>query len=299
MKMLKVMEQRRSVREYDATPLAEPVMRGIKAIIESMPIFTGAEDVNFTVLENGETVFQALDGIIGYNGHMTEAPHYFLVTCSGTGNDFKVVGYLGEWLALHLAKQDIGICWLSCSEKSELVMERLGVETGEHIAALIAFGEPKEGKKLSKIYNFGESPVQSDAKKFADTKTSIKDEHYAYRKAITEIVYINAYGNTVEIDEITKRGLEEVFYYMRYAPSWGNLQPWKFILDGERVVLVMEKNEAISMDIQKIDAGIAMLYFEVAMHDRGLPGKWYDEVDQFKEKLNVPETYEVIGYYGQ
>jgi nitroreductase len=298
-KMLKVMEKRRSVREYDVTPLAEPVMKGIKTIIESMPIFTSAEDVNFIVLENGETVFQALDGIIGYNGHMIEAPHYFLVTCSGTGNDFKVVGYLGEWLALHLAKQDIGICWLSCSEKSDVVMERLGLDTHDHVAAVIAFGEPKEGKKLSKIYNFAESPVQLNAKVFADTHTSVKDENYAYRKAITEIVYINAYGNDIEIGEITKRGLEEVFYYMRYAPSWGNLQPWKFILDGERVVLVMEKNEAISMDIQKIDAGIAMLYFEVAMHDCGLPGKWFDDVDQFKEKLNVPETYEVIGYYAQ
>lgn len=298
MKMLKVMEKRRTVREYDATPLSEPVMNGIQTILESMPIIAGTEDVNFAVLENGETVFQALDGIIGYNGHMIEAPHYFLVTCPGTANDYRVVGYLGEWLALHLAKQDIGTCWMTCGGKSDLIKERLGLDLDDEVAAIIGFGEPKEDKKLSKIYAYGESPVQSSAKAFGND-ASIKDENYAYRKAITELVYLKTFGVELEIEEIAKRGLEEVFFYMRNAPSWGNLQPWKFILDGERVVLIMEKNASLTEDIQQVDAGIAMLYFEVAMHDRGLPGKWVTDVDQFREKLNIPEAYDVIGYYGQ
>lgn len=299
MKMLKVMEKRRTVREYDATPLTEPMMKGIEALIESMPIFTGTEAVNFAVLENGETVFEALKGVVGYHGHMIEAPHYFLVTCSGAENDYQVAGYLGEWLALHLAKQDIGTCWLTCSEKSDQVKELLDIDTEEQIAALIAFGEPKEDKKLSKIYGYGESPVQSSAKTFNKTEAGVKDENYAYRKSITEIVYLKAFGNSLELEEISKRGLDEVFFYMRNAPSWGNLQPWKFILDGERVVLIMEKNDTLNLEVRRMDAGIAMLYFEVAMHDRGIPGQWVVDVDDYQEKLKVPESYEVIGYYGQ
>jgi nitroreductase len=296
--MLKVMEKRRTVREYDETPLNEKMMKDIQDILESMPIFAGTEDVDFTVLENGETVFQALDGIAGYNGHLIEAPHYFLVTCAGSDRDYQVVGYLGEWLALHLAKIDIGTCWLTSNDKSDLIKERLGLEMVDEVAALIAFGEPKEDKKLSKIYEFGATTLEQSSKQFSDSEGSIKDENYAYRKAITELVYLKTFGTELEPGEIDKRGLGEVFYYMRNAPSWGNLQPWKFILDGERIVLIMEKNASITTDIQNIDAGIAMLYFEVAMHDSGLSGKWITDVDNFKTRLCIPDTYEIIGYYG-
>lgn len=297
MKMLKVMEKRRTVREYDAAPLSEVVMKDIQDILESMPIFTGTDRVEFSVLENGDPVYQALDGIAGYNGHMIKAPHYFLVTCSGVENDYEIVGYLGEWLALHLAKIDIGTCWLTCTDKSDLIKARLGLEADGEVAALIAFGEPQEDKKLSKIYGYGETTANQSAKTFADGDV-IKDENYAYRKAITEFVYLKTFGSEMTAEEIDKRGMDEVFYYMRNAPSWGNLQPWKFILDGERIVLVVEKNDAIGKDVQRMDAGIAMLYFEVAMHDRGLPGKWLSDVDNFRERLHIPESHEVIGYYG-
>lgn len=49
------MEKRRTVREYDPAPLNTVTMTAIEDIIESMPIFTGTEKVDFMVLENGET----------------------------------------------------------------------------------------------------------------------------------------------------------------------------------------------------------------------------------------------------
>ncbi len=296
MKMLKVMEKRRTVRVYDQAPLEESVMNTIREIIDSMPVFTGHESVSFSILENGDTVYEALNGIVGYNGIMINAPHYFLVTCAGTTEDYQVVGYLGEWLALHLAKENVGTCWLTCTDKSEVIKSRLGIEEEGVVATLIAFGEPNEDKKLSRIYDFAEGP-KNDPKKVDKDPVGVKDENYAYKKAITEIVYLKTFGAEVESAEIEKRGFDEVFYYMRNAPSWGNLQPWKFILDGERIVLTMEKNPEIGEDVQRIDAGVAMLYFEVAMHDKGLTGKWYTNVAGVEEKCQVPSTHRVAAYY--
>lgn len=298
MKMLKVMEKRRTVRVYDQAPLNEAVLGKIQTMIESMPVFTGTESVNFTILENGETVYEALNGMVGYNGMMINAPHYFLVTCEGAAEDFQVVGYLGEWLALHLAKENVGTCWLTCTGMTEVIKNALGMEIEGEIAALIAFGEPNEDKKLNKIYDFTQTPVNDpNAPDQGAKEVGVKDENYAYKKAITEIVYLKTFGNEVDAEEIGKRGLDEVFYYMRNAPSWGNIQPWKFILDGEKIVLTMEVNTEIDMEVQKIDAGVAMLYFEVAMHDKGLTGKWYSDVEGIKEKCQVPENYRVAGYY--
>lgn len=297
MKMLKVMEKRRTVREYDPAPLNAVTMTAIEDLIDSMPIFTGTEKVDFIVLENGDTVFQALKGVAGYNGHMIEAPHYFLITCSGDTADYQTVGYLGEWLALQLAKKDIGTCWISVNGNQEQVAQKLELEVDGTIAALMAFGEAKEDKKLSKIYAFGETTLQQSQKNFDESDSSIKDENYAYKNAITEFVYLKKFGTEMEYDEIAKRGMDEVFYYMRNAPSWGNLQPWKFILDGSCVILAMAKNPEVEQYIQDVDAGIAMLYFEVAMHDHGLAGKWNVDADQYREKLAIPENYNVIGFY--
>lgn len=296
MKMLKVMEKRRTVRVYDGAPLSEAVMGKIQTMIESMPVFAGTESVQFTVLENGETVYEALDGIVGYNGIMINAPHYFLVTCD-CADDYQVIGFLGEWLALHLAKENIGTCWLTCTGKTAAIKEALSMEFEGEVAAMIAFGEPNEDKKLSRIYDFGSGPVNDPNAVGSGSEATVKDENYAFKKAITEIVYLKTFGNEIDAEEIGKRGMDEVFYYMRNAPSWGNIQPWKFILDGERVVLTMELNPAIDLEVQKIDAGVAMLYFEVAMHDRGLGGKWHTHIDGIAEKCQVPATHRVAGYY--
>lgn len=298
MKMLKVMEKRRTVRVYDGAPLSEAVMGKIQTMIESMPVFTGTESVGFTVLENGETVYDALDGIVGYNGIMINAPHYFLVTCDGTEDNYQLIGFLGEWLALHLAKENIGTCWLTCTGKTEAIKNALGMAFEGEVAAMIAFGEPNEDKKLSRIYDFGQGPVNDpNAVDLGNLEASVKDENYAYKKAITEIVYLKTFGNALDAEEIGKRGMDEVFYYMRNAPSWGNIQPWKFILDGDRIILTMELNPAIDLEVQQIDAGVAMLYFEVAMHDRGLGGQWHSDIEGIAEKCQVPETYRVAGYY--
>lgn len=296
MKMLKVMEKRRSTRVYDQAPLDESVMTAIQKVIDSMPVFTGNESVSFEIIENGDTAFEALNGIVGYNGLTIQAPHYFLITCSGVSEDYPVVGYLGEWLALHLAKEEVGTCWLTCTGKTEAIASALGMTIDGQVAAMMAFGRPNEDKKLSRIYGIGQAPVNNPGED-ASEETMVKDENYAYKKAITEIVYLKTFGNEVEADEIAKRGMDEIFYYMRNAPSWGNLQPWKFILDGERVVLTMAKNPEIDEEVQRIDSGVAMLYFEVAMRDRGLSGKWYMDTTGIAEKCQVATDYNVAAYY--
>ena len=93
-------------------------------------------------------------------------------------------------------------------------------------------------------------------------------------------------------------GIDEVLYYMRLAPSWGNRQPWKFILDGEKIVLVIEKADKVSSHKEHIEAGIAMIYFEVAMHGQGLNGKWTIKCEECENSYDLPEEYFIAGYFG-
>lgn len=299
MKMLKVLEKRHSVRAYEQSSLSALVLERVEWLIRDMPELDNSNSIQFSVLHDGEAVYDKLNGVIGYNGIMIKAPHYIMITCEPSDHAYQAIGYLGEWLALSLAQMDIGTCWLEAGSKSALVKEKLNLAEAGTVAALIAFGEPNEEKKLSRIYdtNTAESFSPLTAMGYPYIDASVKDETYSNRKSIVEIVDLKTFGNQIELEELSQRGLSEIFWYMRLAPSWGNQQPWKFILDGENIVLTIEKNKDISSEIQRIDAGIGMLYFEVATHDKGFSGKWYMDGSEFKERLNIPESHFIAGYF--
>ncbi len=80
---------------------------------------------------------------------------------------------------------------------------------------------------------------------------------------------------------------------MRLAPSYSNRQPWHFIIKGNEVLLALAEDEAVASTMIGIEAGIAMLYFEVAMHDKGVSGQWI--IEDFED--GVPEGYQIMGKY--
>jgi hypothetical protein len=59
----------------------------------------------------------------------------------------------------------------------------------------------------------------------------------------------------------------------------------------------MERDERVSDYSEEVEAGIAMLYFEVAMHDVGLPGSWKTDSLEDTDKYDIPENHFVGGYY--
>jgi nitroreductase len=77
------------------------------------------------------------------------------------------------------------------------------------------------------------------------------------------------------------------------APSWGNRQPWQFIIDKDRILLTILREEAM-----ELDAGIVMLYFEKSAHEEGIPGSWeLDIPENMKEVYGIPKDRTLIGYY--
>lgn len=299
MKMLKVLEKRKTIRTYEDTPLTDESLDRIQWLLKDLPNVGQSDTLSFEILKNGFEVYDKLNGTIGYNGIMIKAPHYIIITCEGTLKEYQHIGYLGEWIALNFAQMDIGTCWLEAGPKSGQVKELLGLTDTGIVAALIAFGEPNEDKKLSRIYDQSVSGSASALTQmgYPYIDASVKDENYSYRKSVVEIVDLKTFGNEITLAELSQRGLDEIFWYMRLAPSWGNLQPWKFILDGDQIVLTIEINPNLAPSIQRIDAGIGMLYLEIATHDKGFDGHWvFDEAD-IRQRLSIPETFFIAGYF--
>jgi nitroreductase len=299
MKMLKVIERRRSVREYKEKAVSSQDMQAVMGFCDTYPKLSDKAEVEFMLLENGGDVAKKLEGVAGYSGVMIKAPHYLLVLASVNEAAYKSAGYAGEFVILNVTKHDIGTCWIDGTKKSDEIKSRLALESNKVVVGLIAFGYAKHEPRLSRIYDTdpdGSASPLTDMG-YPNIDSSYSKEPVSNRLSIEEISYLKKWGANVSSDELQKRGYDQVFYYMRMAPSWGNRQPWRFILDGSKIVLVMERDERVSDYSEEVEAGIAMLYFEVAMHDVGLPGSWKTDSLEDTDKYDIPENHFVGGYY--
>ena len=299
MKMIKVMEKRKTIREFKDAALSANIMNHVRETIAGIPQLIESASVEIGVLQDGNSVYKALDGIVGYHGIMIKAPHYLVMLCEDKDENFIAAGHAGEWLSLELTKIDLGSCWLQTASKSDLVKEKLGIQSELVVASILAFGEPKGGMRLSRIYDASGDHSASALTKFGYPyiDASYKDESKSDRLSISEIVYNKTFGNTMSLDEIEQLGFEEVFFYMRFAPSWGNLQPWRFVLQADRLILAMKRNEVLEAHTGLIDAGIAMLYLDSAMKSKGFSGEWTVGKVECAENAGIPEDHWIAGCY--
>src|SRR5690606_34649483 len=66
------------------------------------------------------------------------------------------------------------------------------------------------------------------------------------------------------------RGIGDIFFYLRFAPSIRNKQPWRFIVTDDKVHLLVEYEDNQPL----VHAGIAMYYCEALAYLQGTKNKW-------------------------
>lgn len=88
---------------------------------------------------------------------------------------------------------------------------------------------------------------------------------------------------------------------LRLAPSATNKQPWRVIVDGNKVHFYEEQTKGYARestgDIQKVDLGIAICHFEIAAIEQGLKGNITQNDPGFAVSNNTEyiATYELEG----
>jgi len=296
MKSLKLAEKRHSVREYKHKKLTEDDRRYLDTLLAQKPLIAQDSSIEFMFIEEGYDVAPKLEGFAGYFGHMITAPHYYAILCEPSENCYKRVGYVGEWFVLNALKQDIGTCWIEVRNK-EAVKTVLTLEGQKEVVALIAIGYARKEYQQSNIYSTSRSGSLSSLTDLGYPNINAFESKLpaSSRKSITEFVFINQWDQMPSIDELEKIGLHEALFYMRLAPSYENRQPWYFLLKGQEIDLIIQKNDHLSVTIQGIDSGIAMFYFEVGLHDSGFKGKW--DCSDFIADYSIPEAYKIVGRY--
>ncbi len=296
MKALKLAEKRHSVREYKHKKLSETDRHYLDNLLTQKPAIAHDSNIEFMFIEEGYDVAPKLEGFAGYFGRMITAPHYYAVLCDSNENCYKRVGYVGEWFILNALKQDIGTCWIEV-RNTEAVQTIINFEGQKEVVALIAIGYARKEYQQSNIYASSRSGSLSSLTDLGYPNINAFESKLpaSSRKSITEFVYINQWDNIPTIEDLENIGLHKALFYMRLAPSYENRQPWYFLIKGQEIDLIVKKNDHISEIVQGIDAGIAMFYFEVGLHDSGFKGTW--DCTNFIANYTIPEDHIIVGRY--
>lgn len=268
MLMSNFLKNRRSVREFKDRDVSDKVLNKVLEIFKMLEEESSGKSFNFVLFKDGEKVYSLLKGEAGYSGVMIKSPHYIGIRLKEVTEPAIIeASYYTEKMMGKLAELNLGSCWVNVKYVDKGIKEAALGDENKNIGYLVAFGYPK-------------------------AKNPFLDDPVSSRYSVEEIVFKDELGNRISIQELEDRGLDDLFYYIRFAPSNYNKQPWRFVLKNNKVLLLLEMDEG-KTDL--MDAGIIMYYFEEMAKTIGLNNKW-----QLLDKEIVEHEgnqYRVIGEY--
>jgi hypothetical protein len=262
-----------STRDYEGTRIEGQYINYIKAYLAEVNNNIGNEKgFSFIMLEQGEEVFKDLEGVGGYSGVMIKSPYYIGLNIINEGPEIEFLGaYYMQTIVKKLYDMNLGSCWVNIRNISQDVKSKLLKGQAGSINYLLAFGlaDDKAANKTSRITVINES--SSYKQDPYGTKVIEATESDKSRLSIGELVYLYDWGKAATYAELESRGVADIFYYVRNAPSYKNIQPCRLILKDGEVELAILNPENIE---NYVDAGIMMYTLEGLAKDIGIPCKW-------------------------
>lgn len=262
----KLISNGKSVREFKNISIENKYFNEITRYIKNSKKLLPKIDLEVKIFDNKDC-YEKLKHIAGYNGHMIEAPSYAVILSDVKKGYIENSGYIGERLILKARDLEIDSCWITFDD-SDAIKEKLDISSDKEVTAIIALG-------------------------YENSKNT-KNKSGSERLSVEKIVYMDEWGINASATELEERGLLDAFSYARMAPSTLNRQPWRFIIDGESIILAVKKDDFTNNYERSIDAGIAMLYFGLIIDTTLFDLKW--NIDKTDKDYKIPDDYEIIGY---
>lgn len=246
--MANFLKTRKSVRDFKNKEINQDDIGKVRDVLKSLVDNEFKNQVQFKLYENGDYIYDNLKGISGYAGVMIKSPHYISMDFRNNEPATKIYGaYYSEKLITELNELGIETCWVSINDIDHAHLKNVFGDFVTNVEYILAIGHSK-------------------------ARNPFIQEPFSERLALEDLVYDRVLDKHLDIDELERRGLGDIFFYIRFAPSSKNLQPWRFVLDDNKVELYVEFEEGNEPPF--IDAGIIMYYFEMLALYLGIKNKW-------------------------
>lgn len=261
-------------------------MRDLKSFARQIEELDSEENLRFLFLEAGMDVYARLNGYAGYAGVMIKSPAYIALKAKERNSqNYIKASYQCQKLLKKAFELGLGSCWIETKKVPEDIKENtLGDKDINYIIA-IGYADKKSKEKVQYV----------SSKKTADHhggQEVKKSSTSGSRIPLDQLVYIDKWGELASVDELQNRGLEDLFFYVRNAPSSRNIQPWRFLIDKGIIKLGILNPDSIE---SLMDAGIMMFFFEGLANEYGIKGSWKIEIGE-KESFKT-QDYKIVAKY--
>ncbi|MBN2092463.1 nitroreductase [candidate division KSB1 bacterium] len=251
-----IIRQRFSCRTYKNQVVPAGIKDKILSYTQENSVGPFGGSVRFHIIENLDL---APNEQIGTYGFITGASAFLAGAIQKAEKCFVDYGFIFEKLILYITDLGLGTCWLGGTLDRTEFVSKMELKADEIIPAVSPVGFINESRSLK----------EKTIRFFAGS---------AKRKPWTAL-FFDIHGQPLsekEADSYTNP-LEMV----RLAPSASNKQPWRVIYDTQkqRFHFFLERSKSydllkMKMDMQGLDAGIALCHFELTAREAGLKGKW-------------------------
>lgn len=241
------LQERRSTRDFKNKPIQPELEQDLLYRLEALQKQVEASNVKFHYRNDGENIYKQFNGLGGYAGVMIEAPAYIAIeTPEDDAKALVTAAYTIEKLLSQLESKELGTCWITMGEGADDLLKEIFNLNGNKIHYMIGLGYPK------KLPALGET-------------------QYSSRIALEDYVFMKNFSNPATVEELEQRGLSDLFYYVKFAPSAKNRQPWRFVIHDDNIELYIEDYQG---RVNLVDAGIIMYYFYELMEEQSNPVEW-------------------------
>ncbi|MGC8826460.1 MAG: nitroreductase family protein [Anaerolineae bacterium] len=280
--MTRAIWRRVSVRSYrqEAVP-AETLAEVLRAGEEAVPLwphipvrFVLAADADAFLREHGGT-------LLGY-GRILGAPHFIAAISEMTAGYMENMGFRMEQMILYATALGLGTCWMGGFYSRQKVGHLVGLAKGEQVVALTPVGWPAAGgpgRLLDKTL-----------------KAFVPDR--GGRKPLERLVFAGRWDAPAEQYLAQPTVLRTALEAARWAPSWRNTQPWRFVITEDALVVTTSRPaEQIGLPYYRLDAGIAMSHISLVALCAGIEPAWMLEPAKLaglRADLAVPANYDIL-----
>lgn len=243
MKMSDIIRKRRSVRTFDGRVLADD---DVKKILE----YAVKVENPFDIPIEWKMLNAQKDGLSSPVISGTDT--YIAGKMRKTARAEEAFGYAFEKIVLFAESLGIGTTWIAGTMDRKAFERAMNLQEDEVLPCVSPLGYP--APKMSLRETMMRKGIKADK-----------------RKDFDHIFFDADFEHPLSREKAGK--LEPVLEMVRLAPSAVNLQPWRLVVDGDKVHFYEVQKKSMSdgnWDIQKIDMGIALCHFEAGAAECGI-----------------------------
>ncbi len=289
--LLDAIALRKSTRNFSNIDIEKKTIKDIESYISQIPTLSNF-NINFRIFKNEPGI---IDLIHPLSSFLTQAPYFFIASCNKEKNYLEEAGFQSEHLILYLTSKNLNTCYIGGMVDFITLEKKINLPDDEKIIIFSPIGKSEDN-----IFNFFSNIQLKTCMMMAGID--------AKRKDLKEIVFHHVWGNK-NIDDVEDK-LLEIFSRVQLAPSWCNIQPWRFVVTDNKIYLLIAetklKDEMLGHkgtwgnDYRRFDVGIAMSHFSIAAKYMDFKGKWSFPIKKNYDELlglKIPSNIELISVW--